>query len=338
MLNLTRSAAYDDYWRFAHKRHEVYLARLQGLPAPWTDDPVIASYRFTNTFRATDRVSQFLIKEILYDRSNDLGLQDTVFRCLLFKVFNNISTWNALEGELGAIRWETFDFERADSILERMLQAKKPIYSAAYIMASPPFGAKRKHLNHLRLIQTMMSEGITERVEAAKSLSEIYRDILAYPGLGAFLAFQYAIDLNYSDLTEFDEESFVVAGPGAHDGIRKCFPEARPDQAEAIIYWMVENQEAEFERLGIDFGGLFGRRMQPIDCQNVFCEISKYCRIVHPQLEGTTGRTRIKQSFTTTRRPHLESPYFPPKWRIKSDIKPPPFETREPDTQLELYL
>ena len=40
--------------------------------------------------------------------------------------------------------------------------------------------------------------------------------------MGDFLAFQLLIDLNYSNLTDFSEMDFVVAGPGARDGIRKC--------------------------------------------------------------------------------------------------------------------
>ena len=57
-------------------------------------------------------------------------------------------------------------------------------------------------------------------------VEDAYREIRAYPGLGPFLAFQYTIDLNYSSLMNFDEADFVVAGPGAIDGISKCFADS----------------------------------------------------------------------------------------------------------------
>ena len=41
--------------------------------------------------------------------------------------------------------------------------------------------------------------------------------------IGDFLAYQFATDLNYGNLTDFSEMEFVVPGPGALDGIRKCF-------------------------------------------------------------------------------------------------------------------
>ena len=35
-------------------------------PAPWTEDAILARYRFTNPWRASDRASQFLIRDVIY--------------------------------------------------------------------------------------------------------------------------------------------------------------------------------------------------------------------------------------------------------------------------------
>ena len=45
---------------------------------------------------------------------------------------------------------------------------------------------------------------------------------------------------------------------------------------------MAENQEDEFARRGIEFQTLWGRPLQLIDCQNLFCEVDKYARVYHP--------------------------------------------------------
>lgn len=37
------------------------------------------------------------------------------------------------------------------------------------------------------------------------------------------LAYQYATDINYNEIVDFDEDEFVAAGPGAIDGVKKCF-------------------------------------------------------------------------------------------------------------------
>ena len=53
-----------------------------------------------------------------------------------------------------------------------------------------------------------------------------------------------------------------------------------------------------------------------IDAQNLFCEISKYARVVHPDVAGTSGRTRIKQRFHANPEPLRY--WFPPKWGLNN--------------------
>lgn len=85
----------------------------------------------------------------------------------------------------------------------------------------------------------------------------MYHLLLTYPTIGTFLAYQYAIDINYSELIDFNEMEFVVAGPGAKAGIRKCFSNSEEYSKEYIIKYMCEHQEEEFERLGLKFKTLW---------------------------------------------------------------------------------
>lgn len=306
---------YDTYWRFAAERQAVYLRRLQGDVGPWTDDPILQRHRFTNCYRATDRVSQFLISEVQYGSHRSDAPDEVFFRTLLFKLFNRISTWRTLEDALGPMSWQSADADAICQVLNRLIDRGDRIYSAAYIMPSPAFGHARKHRNHIALLWQMMADGLPGKLRASHSLEEAYEMLLARPGLGPFLAFQFVIDLNYSTLMPHDEADFVIAGPGAHDGISKCFSNAGERTAEEVIHWVCDRQEFEFAKRKIAFPGLFGRRLQPIDCQNLFCEISKYARVAHPDVAGKSGRTRIKQTFTEDTAP-LASPRFPPSWGL----------------------
>jgi hypothetical protein len=167
----------------------------------------------------------------------------------------------------------------------------------------------------------MIRDGLAGRIQSASSLQDVYEMLLAYPGVGPFLAFQYAIDLNYSDvLGRFDEDDFVVAGPGAKDGIRKCFGRASSGIEADVIQYMVDHQEEHFDRLGLPFGGLFGRRLHLIDAQNVFCEVDKYARVRHPDVAGVSGRSRIKQKFSPAG--PLATPSFPRRWGLAAAVAP----------------
>lgn len=312
---LIASPVLASYWKLACERQRIYFSRLTGEPAPWTKDPVLGRYRFTNAYRAADRVSQDLLR-VQYSGPQDS--RDLVFRTLLFRLFNKSSTWTLLESRLGPLAFETFSVDLYADILSEALARGRRLYSAAYILPPPRLGAIRKHENHLRLIQYMMDDGFADRISRIKTLEAAYTLIKSYPSLGPFLSFQLTIDLNYSSVISFDEDDFVVAGPGARSGIRKCFLSTGGLSDEDVIRWMVDTQESQCENLGLNFGYLFGRRLKLIDCQNLFCETDKYSRVAHPEVHGIGGRTRIKQEFASAG--PLTRPIFPPKWNLTRNI------------------
>ncbi len=228
----------------------------------------------------------------------------------------SVKVHEELERRLGPLVWDRVDLDMLAKTLDRMMDRGTKVYSAAYIMPSPALGHKRKHANHLALLARMMNDRLPDRISQAPSLRDVYTLLLSYPGIGPFLAFQYAIDLNYAAFLTHEESAFVVAGPGAADGITKCFTGTGGRSLEEVIYWVCERQEEAFRSAGIKFQTLFGRRLQPIDCQNVFCEISKYARVAHPRVRGLTGRTRIKQLYRQAAEP-LPRPMFPPRWGLR---------------------
>jgi hypothetical protein len=307
---------FDTYWRFAVERRAIFCRRLTDPVGPWTDDPILRSYRFTNAYRASDRVSQYLIREVQYRSDRPQTPPELFFRTLLFKFFNRIGTWEEIERAIGPLVWERIDLTAIARVLETMIERRMPLYSPAYIMPAPRLGCRRKYENHLALLAHMIRERLPERIERAPSLKSVYEMLLAFPGIGRFLAFQYTVDLNYSAMLNFDEADYVVAGPGAIDGIAKCFETAGGMTPENLIHWTAERQDAEFARLGLRFQDLFGRRLQPVDIQNIFCEVSKYTRVSHPEIIGASGRTRIKQIYRSNLSP-LAEPMYPPRWRLR---------------------
>lgn len=309
---LTATPVFDTYWRFAAKRQNLFMRRVAGMDPPWTDDPVLAKHRFTNAYRAADRVSQYLIRRVIYD--GDRRGEEVIFRVLLFKLFNRITTWEELVSAIGVPAWKTYRYDRYAETLDAVLARGDPIYSAAYIMPSPSFGNDRKHRNHLQLLEHMMKDGLPRRIARARSLKQVFEILREYPSLGDFLAFQFAIDLNYTEIIDFSEMEFVVAGPGARDGIRKCFSDAGGLTDADLIRMVAERAHDEFERLQLSFPTLWGRPLQLIDCQNLFCEVGKYARAVHPEATVPSGRKRIKQKFAPSSAPLPQ--WYPPKWGL----------------------
>jgi alpha-glutamyl/putrescinyl thymine pyrophosphorylase clade 1 len=86
------------------------------------------------------------------------------------------------------------------------------------------------------------------------------------------------------------------------------------------VAWLADHQEDEFTRLGLPFGGLWGRPLHTIDGQGLFCETDKYCREAAPEL--ASARKRIKARFTATSEPIRL--FFPPRWAINDRLPAEP--------------
>ncbi len=313
------TAVFDTYWRFAAERQSILFKRLGGCPWPWTTDTILQRHKFTNAYRAADRVSQYLIKHVIYKGSQ--SPEELFFRVVLFKLFNRIETWELLGEKVGPIIWRGYCFEAYDKALSEAMAIGTRIYSAAYIMppGSRVFGFARKHRNHLKLVERMMEDEVPRQVSQTRSMQEAFELLRSYPTIGDFLAYQLVTDINYAEITDFSEMEFVAPGPGARDGIRKCFADLGGLTETEIIRRVFERQEGEFERLALDFQSLWGRALQFIDCQSLFCEVDKYARVAHPEVRGVSGRTRIKQRY----RPKdqgLEY-WFPPKWNLNEAVE-----------------
>lgn len=330
-----RQEVYDTYWRFAAERQSIFHCRARGERSPWTDDPILVRFKFCNAFRASDRVSQYLIRNVIYaPQAKDLPAEDAFLRITLFRLFSKETTWDLLENATGGVRLSTLDTERLGAHLASAKSAG-PIYTAAFILcAANPYGYSTKHENHLELVRRMYSPGgIGGDLARAGSLRQVYELLLSWPMIGPFLAYQIAVDLNYSEHFEFSEDEFTVPGPGAIRGLQKVFSDFGRNRPETLIRRMVDNQEVEFERLGLKFQDLFGRRLHAIDCQGLFCETDKYSRVAFPDLRS--NRQRIKQAHTPSRLPLPL--FYPPKWglnnRLPTESAPRPAMYEEP-TQL----
>jgi hypothetical protein len=316
----TPTKAFNTYWRFAAERQKVFMARVHGNSHPWTSDQILQNHKFTNAYRASDRVSQYLIKHVIY--SEVISERDVLFRTLLFKLFNKIDTWKLLEEQLGPIHLATFSPDRFGSILNKALNSGGKIYNAAYIMPSGPkkkYKGKRKHEFHLQLLENLFKTSFPEKIIESRSMAEAFSRLLQVETFGNFLAYQFITDINYSDIVNFSELEFVVPGPGALDGIRKCFSDIGEYAPADVIRMMADEQKEHFSRLNIDFPSLWGRDLQLIDCQNLFCETDKYARIAHPEISGVSGRTKIKQKFFS--QSAVPTPWYPPKWGLNDRIQ-----------------
>ena len=308
---IKRDEVYDLYWYFAYERQNIFYKKLEGVEPPWTKDEILKTYKFCNSYRVNDRVSQYLLKNVIYNGKN-YSDRDMLFRIVLFKLFNKEETWQLFIDNFSDVTLANFDKEKYSKVIEDAKNSGIKIYSDAYIScANKVFGYDKKHDNHLALLDKMFNiDKIDDKILNAKSMKEAFDIIKSYPLIGNFMAYQLITDINYSNIVNFKEDEFTVAGPGSIRGIDKCFID-KGMSYEDIIRYMFEHQDEEFKRLNLKFKRILNRPLQLIDCQNIFCELDKYTRVAMPTLKS--NRKKIKKKYVQ-KNEKIEYMY-PPKWR-----------------------
>ncbi len=311
---IKREKIYDLYWYFACERQNIFWKKKNGEPAPWTKDPILQEYKFCNSYRVNDRVSQYLLKNVIYNDKN-YSSEDMLFRILLFKLFNKESTWELFLKHFKDVTLKTFHIQKYSKVLEKAISNGIKIYNDAYIScANKAFEYHRKHDNHLALLDKMFNQDkIQNRLIECKKMEEAFHIIKSYPLIGNFMAYQLVTDMNYSEVVNWKEDEFTVAGPGSLRGIKKCFVDTGTMTNEDIIWYMYKHQTQEFKRLNLNFKRIGNRPLQLIDCQNIFCELDKYCRQAVPDLKS--NRKRIKKRYLSKN--ESIQYIYPPKWKIE---------------------
>lgn len=252
-----------DFFDFVVERHAMYERRQAGLPqAEWTSDPVLATRKFTNVFRWLDPGSQFVITELL----PDCEPVDALFRCALYRYTNWPDTWTWLREQLGHYPTERDKLsDLAGALKERRAQGHQ-MFSGAYMIIPQP-GRKGDKID--QVIQVVGDIKPSDFM-AATTQAERHAALTQTYGIGDFLGLQILTDYNYRFGSAHAEDEFVVEGPGSTRGTALFAPGNTP---ASVIRWahraLLKSQNCPI---------LKGRRPSVMDCQNCFCEYSKYVK------------------------------------------------------------
>jgi hypothetical protein len=310
------------YFYFIQERMNIFWNKYNNIQ-PWTTDEILSVHKFTNVYRAMDRVSQYLIRNVIYSE-NSFSDEDILLRIIIFKIFNKPDTWEYLENRVGVITIKNFDLNRINQALLELKQVQ-PIFNNAYMMTGTHTLYNHLNYKHEKWLEMVKNElirkSILKKIINSNSLSEVYELLRNCSFIGDFLAYQYTIDMNYSSVIDFSENSFVKAGIGAIRGIKKCFePLSKKYSFEDAIKYTQNNIDKYQNKFSYtDFRPLFGRETTLIDLQNCFCETDKYLRAKIPALQ--VDNKRIKQKYKES--PKSLELFFPPKWNINPKILTP---------------
>lgn len=283
---------------FIDERYRIHLRKdNRRLDPPWTDNPILREYRFTNVRREHDRETRWLIDNIVKHRK--ATYEDKLLNIILFRLFNKHETMELIKAPIN------FSKYKPDRYRARLLSAQPNFvyFTGAFITG----GMKRALKWYLDVDEDFMpmrvmyfmdflnKSTLISDIKAAKTQKDVYDILLTYQGLGPFLAYQIFVDFTYIPEFPFSENEFTIAGPGCKRGLDNIFEDRDGLSYEEALFWLRDNIERLFKPFGWDAWGTMvdlqshDRTLNVMSLENCMCEISKYIRAYNE-----TGRPRVK--------------------------------------------
>lgn len=290
-------------YNFIKRRYVIHLRKdvLKKDP-PWTTDPVLRDFRFTNIRREHDKESKWVIEHIT--NNPELSYEDKLLNVILFRLYNKHETAELISMPFKFSQTPDWNPEWYRSLFEAALveDPKRVFFTAAFHTVGMKNTLKRvtgedyAPMRILKFIKILINEGLVDDIKACVNQQEVYQTLTDYNGIGRFLAYQFYVDMTYIAEFPFSENEFTVAGPGCVMGLNYLFENRDGMTYEECLFWLRDNLDRLFiEELGKDWDAkrVFWDLPEEDKCFNVmslencFCELSKYIRAI----EGT-GRPR----------------------------------------------
>ena len=307
VLNVTN---FEHLHRWITDRYAVHVKKdVEKRPAPWTNNPIIQEFRFTNVRREHDKETRWVIENVC---NADISPANKWMNIILFRMINKSETCrNFMPIDFDDVNWvKIYDYvENAPEEYVMFTNAFKTsgVKGAAAKALGHTSAFKDKENGVLPLISVIQyCKELYDNGELIYAIShcvnaqQIFQALQSVPGIGYFLAYQIFVDYTYCPESPWSENEFVVAGPGARRGLDLVFDDKDGMTYEECLFWLRDNWVSICYWLGLpwDPDKIFvdlepeDRYMNVMSLQNCHCEISKYIRAVNG-----TGRPRNKYHY-----------------------------------------
>lgn len=285
------------FYAFMLEREAVRLRKESGQPRPWTDDPILQEYKFTNVRRHHDWTSAQL-REHFYEPNFDAPQADILMNCALARYFG---TFEFME----AIGWQTyddFDFDAIEDCATNRLERRMRVFTGAYVITNQGISAPKQEVVVHYFLKDLHAAvpnllDVVQMTRSWRKLADSMRKINGFGGTG-FMTKEVLLDTTYTGFWNAgDDVTFIIGpnkrftvpkdwwtwtpiGPGARRGIQRLLghddPKTAPNVSEVdCLDHIIDLKDCQSELWNIEeFGAL-----SPTDIQFQLCEFDKYERV-----------------------------------------------------------
>lgn len=287
---------YLELFTWMKERHFIYEARKEGLPKPWTKDPILRAWRFCNVYRELDKVTIWIAENIREPYADHRHLWWGL--CLARRI-NYLDTLAEIvvdrKGAWPLSRQSQYHYDpaRLMAILDARKARGEQVETGAYMITAEHVpGRPKSHTTAHATLGALWDakEDISARIEAARSCSTAYHAIHGRGfAIGDFIAAQVIADLKFAYEGSWEDFwTFVVMGPGSARGMNRLFgnPPKESWGVDGAWYDNLAKLQAKIDPL---VAKAVMPRVSAQDLQNCLCEFDKYERV---RVDGKRPRSR----------------------------------------------
>lgn len=275
--------------QFVRDRYKTHLNKdYRRTPKPWTNNPILQNYKFTNVRREHDKTTIHLLNMMKAHSRDSYG--NKLMNIILYRLFNKIETSELM----GWVDFKHYD----EASLRTKLASAKPGYvyfTNAFYTTGMRQGFRKCYPDEkfepivITNVCNDMKYKVVPAISNAKTPQDVIKALQLFNGVGDFLSYQMFVDMTYLAEFPWSENEFVVSGPGCIAGLTELFEDRDGLSYDELLFWLRDNcpiTPDECRELMIDLPEE-DRYMNLMSLENCMCELSKYIRAV----EGT-GRPK----------------------------------------------
>lgn len=278
----------QNFFDFMTRREDLRVAKESGQSWPWSDDPILNTYKFTNVKREHDRTTRWM--RLNWTGPNtDRPLGEILFNCALFRYFGTMEFAEALGWQQAWKPNAVIEIAR-----ERQIRGAR-VFTGAYIIPTLGHrGPKAEAVANLILTPLWdQKDAIAEVATNTARWEATATAMRSLPGFGGtgFMTKEVLQDAIQTPVlgNAIDRDTWCPAGPGARRGLNRLHN--RPLSQMKPETYLIKEMVALLERSRAELPPRMPR-LELHDIQFQLCEFDKYERV-----RLNEGRPRSRYRF-----------------------------------------
>jgi len=281
-----------EFYEFMIKREAIRFRKETGGKWPWTDDPILQKYKFTNVKREHDRTTKWMRDYFTGPNARENNRAEVLFNCAFFRYFGTLE-FAAAAGWQKLHSFAKPSHRISLKVLARdRMKAKERVFTGAYVITNQGLKLPKEEVvvDHFLLPFSKVVDSLVSIMDETRSWQAVAARMRSLKGFGGsgFMTKEVLQDALHT--TAFpvcdDLNTWCPVGPGARRGLNRVFGYEFDTKLREDVYLMMllELYEERFNYWPPDF-----ILLDLHDIQFQLCEFDKYERVVHGQ-----GKPRSK--------------------------------------------